>query len=66
MAQQKHSGDYEPDSPEKLRYPSVVRILQKRAFLDDRPKITRVLSIARVTDISLRVKLNWLGAVNVA
>jgi len=66
MAQQQHPGDYQPDSPEQLRYPSGVRILQKRTFLDDWLKMAQVLSPARVTDICLRVKLNWLGAVTVA
>jgi hypothetical protein len=37
MTQQKNSGDYGPDSPEKMGYPLVVRILQKRGFLDERP-----------------------------
>ena len=41
MAQEKHPGDDEPDSPEKRRCPLVMRILQKGASLDERPTIDR-------------------------
>ena len=60
-AQEKPPGDYEPDSPEKQRYPLVVRILQKSVFLNDRPKIVRVLFSSPITDMSLHVKVKVAG-----